>query len=106
MDLLPQLTFRPALPVVLINVDYQLQEAQLKEMDRILSVSGLEEEFAQRRLLIWLGDRDEANVPGKVILSNLVDEGRGAPPLSLSFWRLEPRNSAFTHAPICACCGG
>lgn len=102
MDLLPQLTFRPALPVVLNNVDYQLQEAQLKEMDRILRVSGLEEEFAQRRLLIWLGDRDEANVPGKVMARQLERSRRALRCVILMSWLRFPYREMSIRVAQCA----
>jgi len=101
MDLPPQLTFRPALPVVLNNVDYQLQEAQLKEMDRLLRVSGLEEECAQRHLLIWLGDRDEAKVSGKAMIKQLERARRALRCVILMSWLRFPYREMSVRLAQC-----
>ena len=71
MNLAKQLTFRPDLPVILNNVDYQQRESELKRMDELLRCSGIEEEFRQAWLLQWLGGRDESKVSGDSILRQL-----------------------------------
>jgi len=53
-----QTELRPALPTVLGNVDYLRFEAQLKRMDEILLLSGVEELFVERGLEHWLAQAD------------------------------------------------
>jgi hypothetical protein len=53
---------RPALPTVRGNVDYLRFEAELKRIDEILRLSGVEELFVERGLEPWLAQAD-ARVP-------------------------------------------
>ena len=53
-----QTELRPALPTVVGNVDYLRFEAQLKRIDEILRLSGVEELFMERGLEHWLAQAD------------------------------------------------
>lgn len=58
--LLLQPELRPALPTVRGNVDYQRFEVELKRIDEVLRLSGVQELFVERSLEHWLariGDR-------------------------------------------------
>ena len=77
MDLAQQLSFRPDLPVILNNVDYLRQEEELKRIDQILRLSGIEEDFAQAWLFNWLGDREESQVSGEAMGKQLERARRG-----------------------------
>ena len=68
MDLAKQLTFRPALPVILDNADYQERESQIKRMDELLRLSGIEEKFLEASLIQWMGDRKESEIGGEAML--------------------------------------
>ena len=68
MNLAKQLTFRPDLPVILKNVDYLEREAQLKRMDELLSLTGIEEGFLEASLVKWIGDRGDSEVSGDAML--------------------------------------
>ena len=54
-----QTELRPALPTVLGNVDYLRFEVELKRIDEILRLSGVEELFVERGLEHWLGQAGE-----------------------------------------------
>ena len=54
-----QTELRPALPTVLGNVDYLRFEAQLRRIDEILLLSGVEELFVERGLEHWLAPAGE-----------------------------------------------
>lgn len=68
INLLRQSIFRPALPVILNNVDYQRRESELKRMDELLALSGIEEQFVQIHHQQWLGERDPQTIHGGMIL--------------------------------------
>ena len=61
LPLQPEL--RPVLPTVRGNVDYQRFEAELKRMDQILELSGVEQLFVEQSLELWLA-RSSDRVPG------------------------------------------
>lgn len=68
MNLPQQTIFRPELPVILNNVDYNRRESELKRMDELLTLSGIEEQFVQTHYRQWLGERDARSISGEVIL--------------------------------------
>ena len=45
--------FRPSLPIVMGNVDYREFERQLKRINEILKISGVENDFVKRSLDHW-----------------------------------------------------
>lgn len=67
MKISQQLAFRPALPVVLNNSDYQRRERELKRMSELLEASGIEEEFARAVLEQWLQESAPSEVAGDQI---------------------------------------
>ena len=77
MDLAQQLSFRPDLPVILNNADYRRQEEELKRIDQILRLSGIEKDFAQAWLFNWLEDREESQVSGEAMSKQLERARRG-----------------------------
>lgn len=68
MNLLQQTRFRPVLQVILNNVDYQRRESELKQMDELLVLSGIKEQFVQAHFQQWLGKRDPREINGELIL--------------------------------------
>jgi hypothetical protein len=54
-----QTELRPALPLVRGNVDYLRFEVELKRIDELLRLSGVEELFVERGLEHWLGQAGE-----------------------------------------------
>ena len=54
LNILPfQDRFRPALPTVMGNVDYLEFERQLKRIDEVLGLSGIEKDFVEKSLAHW-----------------------------------------------------
>jgi len=68
---------RPALPTVLGNVDYLRFETELKRIDEILRLSGVEELFVERGLEHWLAQSDE-RVPSAKQQVNYQEQSRRA----------------------------
>ena len=58
-----QSEFRPALPTVIGNVDYLRFEEQLKRIDEILKLSGIEERFVEAGVADWLEGAKEGKEP-------------------------------------------
>ena len=67
MKIAQQLRFRPPLPTVLNNVDYQRRQSELKRMDEILRLSAIENQFVEASLSQWLADQDPAQVSAKAM---------------------------------------
>jgi hypothetical protein len=68
---------RPALPTVLGNVDYLRFEAELKRIDELLRLSGVEELFVERGLEHWLAQAGE-RVPSAKEQVNYQEQSRQA----------------------------
>jgi len=77
MSIASQLTFRPDLPVVLNNVDYQRREAELKRMDEILRGSGAEEAFVEATIKVWMSEGKARKESGAEILKEKARLQRG-----------------------------
>ena len=58
-----QSELRPALPTVIGNVDYQKFEKELKRMDEVLILSGVEERFVESCVAKWLESLEEGQEP-------------------------------------------
>lgn len=66
MQIAEQLEFRPRVPVVVGNVEYQQYEAQLRRMDEILTQSGLAKEIVKQGMETWIQRlRTEAKEEGR-----------------------------------------
>ena len=58
-----QSELRPALPTVIGNVDYQKFEKELKRMDEVLILSGVEKQFVESCVANWLESAEEGQEP-------------------------------------------
>ena len=87
MKIPQQLPIRPALPVILNNVDYQLQETQLIRMDELLRLSGIEEQFVEVKFQEWLGDRDPREINGETLLKQRQRSRTALRCMILMSWR-------------------
>ena len=59
-----QSELRPALPTIIGNVDYLKFEEELKRMDEILRLSGVEKRFVETALANWLEASEKGKTPG------------------------------------------